>query len=64
MQDGVRVLAGTIVVVTTALGYIYSPYWYLVTAFVNVNLVQSAFTGWCPAELLFRKMGLKDAPVV
>ena len=44
---------------TLALGYWVSPYWYLFTAFVGLNLLQSAFTKWCPAMTIFRKLGLQ-----
>jgi hypothetical protein len=37
-----------------------SPYWYLFTAFVGVNLFQSAFTDWCPMMTILRKLGAKD----
>jgi hypothetical protein len=44
-----------------ALAHFVSPYWYLLTAFVGLNLLQSAFTNWCPAMFMLRKLGLKDA---
>jgi len=43
-----------------ALGYWVSPYWYLFTAFVGLNLLQSAFTNWCPAMWILGKLGLKS----
>ena len=36
------------------------PHWYLLTAVVGVNLLQSGWTKWCPVMVLFRKMGLKN----
>ena len=57
----VRMVAGTFVTVSVALGYWVSPYWYLFTAFVGLNLLQSAFTKWCPAMTIFRKLGLKES---
>jgi len=36
-----------------------SPYWYLLTAFVGLNLLQSTFTNWCPAMSIFRAVGLR-----
>lgn len=61
VNNGVRVMAGTFVLASLALGRWVSPYWYLFTAFVGVNLVQSAFTGFCPAEKILAKMGLKPS---
>jgi hypothetical protein len=55
-----RLTAGTFVLMSVALGYWVSPYWFLFTAFVGLNLLQSGFTNWCPAMWLFRKLGLKD----
>lgn len=56
-HNGVRVMAGTLVLASLALGYWVTPYGFLFTAFVGVNLIQSAFTGWCPAEKLLAKGG-------
>jgi hypothetical protein len=47
--------------ISLALGYLYSPYWYLLTAFAGFNLFQSGFTGFCPPELVLRKCGVKRA---
>ncbi|TXH62370.1 MAG: DUF2892 domain-containing protein [Tolumonas sp.] len=58
--NAVRVMAGTMVLLSVALTYWVSPWFVLLTLFVGVNLIQSAFTGFCPAEKVFRKMGLKD----
>ena len=51
--------AGLIVLLSVALGYVVSPYWLLLTAFAGVNLIQSAVTGFCPAAVVFRRLGLK-----
>lgn len=61
VERGVRLLAGILILASLALGHLYSPYWYLFTAFVGLNLFQSAFTNWCPAMLILRKLGLKDS---
>jgi hypothetical protein len=53
-------VAGVIVLATVALGYYVSPYWYLFTAFVGLNLFQSAFSNWCPMMTILRKLGAKD----
>ncbi len=56
-----RMIAGTFVLVTLALGYWVSPYWFLFTAFVGLNLFQSGLTNWCPAMFFLRKCGMPDA---
>jgi hypothetical protein len=53
-----RLIAGLFVVVSTALGWLVSPYFYLFTAFVGLNLFQSAFTNWCPMMSILRKAGV------
>lgn len=55
-----RLIAGAVVMATLALGYFVSPYWYLFTAFVGLNLFQSAFTNWCPMMTVLRKLGVPD----
>ena len=53
-----RLIAGMFILATVALGFWVSPYWYLFTAFVALNLVQSAFTDWCPMMTILRKLGV------
>lgn len=55
-----RLIAGLFVVATVALGYWVSPYWFLFTAFVGLNLFQSAFSNWCPMMSFLRKCGVRD----
>jgi hypothetical protein len=55
-----RMIAGLFIAVSVALGYYVSPYWYLFTAFVGLNLFQSAFTNWCPMMTILRKAGVRD----
>ena len=55
-----RMIAGFFVMLSVALGYWASPYWFLFTAFVGLNLFQSAFTNWCPMMTFLRKLGVKD----
>ena len=62
VENGVRVMAGTMILASVALVHFVSPWWLLLTAFVGVQLIQSAFTGFCPPAALFRKLGLKDGP--
>ncbi len=54
-----RLIAGAFVLLSVALGYWVSPYWFLFTAFVGLNLFQSAFTNWCPMMSILRKAGVK-----
>ncbi len=54
-----RLLAGAFVLASLSLGYFVSPKWYLLTAFVGLNLLQSAFTNWCPAMTFLRKLGVR-----
>jgi hypothetical protein len=55
-----RLIAGFFILLTVALGHYVSPYWFLFTAFVGLNLLQSAFTNWCPMMTILRKLGVKD----
>lgn len=55
-----RLIAGFFVMLSVALSQLYSPYWLLFTAFVGLNLFQSAFTDWCPMITILRKLGVKD----
>ncbi len=57
----IRVLAGSFVLLGTALAAFVSPWWLLLPAFAGANLLQSAFTGFCPPTLLLRKLGWVDA---
>jgi Inner membrane protein YgaP-like, transmembrane domain len=59
LERYIRLIAGTFVLVSLALGTWVSPYWYLFTAFVGVNLFQSALTKWCLMEDILRKLGVK-----
>ena len=56
-----RLIAGFFVLLSVALGYFVSPLWFLFTAFVGLNLLQSAFTNWCPMMSILRKFGVKQA---
>jgi hypothetical protein len=42
-----------------ALGYFVSPWWFLLTAFAGLNLMQASVTGFCPAAIVFKKLGAK-----
>jgi hypothetical protein len=54
----VLAFAGAVVLISLGLGLLVSPYWFCLTAFVGLNLLQSAFTGFCPLAVLLRKLGL------
>ena len=55
----IRLIAGSFVLASLALGTWVSPYWYLFTAFVGLNLFQSALTNWCLMEDILRKLGVR-----
>jgi hypothetical protein len=61
VERGVRLMAGVVVLLSLALAHYVSIYWLWLTVFVSLNLLQSAFTNWCPAMAIFRAMGMKDA---
>lgn len=58
IEGAIRVLAGAMILISLALAHWVSEWFLLLTAFVGVNLIQSAFTGFCPPEKLFRKLGI------
>lgn len=61
VECGLRFLAGFFVMLSVALGYMVHPGWFLFTAFVGLNLFQSAFTNWCPAMWVLKKLGFRSA---
>lgn len=61
VERALRLMAGAVVLISLALAHYFSPNWLWLTAFVGLNLLQSAFTNWCPAMTIFRMAGLKDA---
>ena len=58
LDRAVMAFAGVMILVSVALVYFISPWWLLLTAFIGLNLLQSAFTGFCPAALVLRRLGL------
>jgi len=56
----IRGIAGTFVLASVALGHWVSPYWYLFTAFVGLNLLQSSMTRWCLMDDILKKVGLRN----
>ena len=55
-----RGIAGFLILLSVLLAYYHSLYWLLFTAFVGLNLLQSAFTNWCPMMAILRKLGVKS----
>lgn len=55
MDNIIRRIAGIFILLSLSLGYFVSPYFFLFTAFVGVNLLQSSFTKWCPLEIILKK---------
>ena len=58
IDRAVLVFAGFVVLLSVTLSLLVSPWWLALTAFAGVNMIQSAFTGFCPAAIVFRKLGL------
>jgi Protein of unknown function (DUF2892) len=59
IDRAVMAFAGLMVLVSLALSQFYSPYWLLLTGFVGLNLVQASFTGFCPAAMVFKRLGFR-----
>jgi hypothetical protein len=57
----VLAFAGFMVLASLLLAQLYGPYWLLLTAFVGANLLQSAFTGFCPLAIILKRFGMKSA---
>lgn len=61
VERTLRLIAGAFILASVALGYWVSPWFYLFTAFVGLNLFQSGFTNWCPMMAILRAIGLSSA---
>lgn len=59
IERGLRLIAGTVVLASMTLAWFHNPYWLGLTAFVGLNLLQSAFTNWCPMVWLLGRIGLE-----
>ena len=59
INAGLRLIAGFFVILSVTLGYFINTAWFLFTAFVGANLMQSAFTGWCPMVWMLGKLGFR-----
>jgi hypothetical protein len=60
LNEALRAIAGAFVLASLALGWWVHPGFFLFTAFVGLNLFQSAFSKWCPMITILRKAGVKD----
>lgn len=60
LERYLRLIAGIFVFASVLLGWLVSPWFYAFTAFVGLNLIQSAFTNWCPMISLLRSFGVKS----
>lgn len=59
IENALRVFAGTMVLISVVLTYFVHPYFVWFTVFIGLNLIQSAFTGFCPAIAILKKLGFK-----
>lgn len=59
IDRAVMMFAGFMALLSLALGFYLSPWWYLLNAFVGLNLMQASVTGFCPAAIVFRRLGIK-----
>ena len=61
IERSLRLIAGTLVLLSVALGYWGNPLWFLLTAFVGANLFQSGITNWCPMMTFLRMAGVSES---
>jgi len=59
VDRAVFAFAGVMILLSLVLAWTFSPYWLLFTALIGLNMLQSAFTGFCPAALIFHRFGVK-----
>lgn len=60
LNDALRLIAGVMICISLLLQQFHSPLWIWFTVFIALNLIQSAFTKWCPMITLLRKLGMED----
>jgi len=60
INNTLHLIAGTLIFISVMLGFAVSPYFFYFTAFIGLNLFQSAFTHWCPMMTFLRWAGFKD----
>ncbi len=56
LENSIRLMAGALVLLSVSFGYLVSPFWFILTSFVGLKLVQSSFTKFCPAEMVFARL--------
>jgi len=61
VNDWIHVFAGLFILISLALGFWVSPYWYLFTAFVGANLLQYGFSKFCPLGFILKKLGVPES---
>lgn len=59
IERGLRLVAGVVIMASVSLAVLHNPYWLYLTAFVGLNLFQSAFTNWCPMTWILGRLGLQ-----
>lgn len=59
LDRAVLAFAGIVVLVSLALGHFINPLWYWLTAFAGANMLQASMTGFCPAAMIFKKLGVR-----
>lgn len=59
IEQGLRFAAGVVVTTSVLLAVLHSSYWLLLTGFAGLNLLQSAFTNWCPMAWILSRLGLR-----
>ncbi len=64
VERGLRMVAGTFILASVALAVFHHPWWLCLTGFVGLNLLQSAFTDWCPMVWILEKAGLARCTAV
>ena len=60
INDYIHIIAGTFIIISLALGTWVNPYWYLLSAFVGINLFQYGFSKFCPMAIILRKLGVPE----
>jgi hypothetical protein len=59
IDRAVMAFAGTMILLSLALAYAFTPYWLALAAFVGLNLLQSSFTGFCPLAMVLKRLGVR-----
>ncbi len=62
IDRAVMAFAGFVILLSLLLSQLHSSYWLILTAFVGANMLQASFTGFCPAAIVFKRLGLREGP--